>query len=266
MKKLFSLLISVTLTFSIFNIGQASAEANAASAPLAGQARAATIKFVSRQIREVNRRKRFTIKARYPQAVGAARDLRLTKLNQELRKFIDKEVNKFRHDAGPPEERTFSSGSTFDSKYSVTYAEGAEGAEGGLVSIAFLIQAYYEGAVHGSYNTIVFNYDLTSGKMLKLADLFKPGAKYLKPISDYSIQSLRKEKEGVPDSDWIDGAAPEEKNYQSWNITREGLDINFDPYQVGPYAEGPHEVLIPYSILKDIINPAGPLAHLLGKQ
>ena len=256
MKKLFSLLTSVTLAFSVFNIGRASAEANAASAPLAGQAQGAAIKFVSSQIREVNRRKRFTIKARYPQAVGAGRDPRQAKLNQELRKFIDKEVNKFRENAGPPEARTFSSGSAFESKYSVTHAEG------GLISIAFLIETYYEGAVHGSYNTIVFNYALTSGKLLKLADLFKPGSNYLKPISDYAIVSLRKEKEGVPDSDWIDGAAPKEENYQSWNITRAGLKINFDPYQVGPYAEGPHEVLIPYSVLKDIINPAGPLARI----
>lgn len=256
MKKLFSLLISVTLTLSIFNIGKARAETNAASTPLAGQTRGAAIKFVPRQVREVNRRKRFTIKARYPQAIGAMSDPRLTKLNQWLRKFIDKEVNKFRKDAGPPAERTFSSGSTFESRYSVTYAQGD------LISIAFQIEAYYEGAVHGSFNTIVFNYDLASGKMLKLADLFKPGSDYLKPISEYSIVSLRKEKEGVPDSDWIDGAAPKEENYQRWNITRKGLNIEFDPYQVGPYAEGPHEVLIPYSALKNIFDPQGPLAKV----
>jgi hypothetical protein len=168
-------------------------------------------------------------------------------------------VNKFRKDAQPLEKRTFSSGSTFESKYSVSYAAND------LVSVAFTIEAYYEGAVHGSFNSIVFNYDLDSGKRLKLADLFKPNSNYLKPISDYAIKSLRKEKEGVPDSDWIEGAAPEEKNYQSWNITRQGLLVNFDPYQVGPYAEGPHEVRVPYSVLKDVVNPDGPLARVIGK-
>src|SRR5690349_16344110 len=124
MKKLFSSLISVTLTLSIWNSAQASAKAYLVSTPSLSQARGTTIKFATRQISEVNRRKRFTIKARYPQAVGTARDPRLTKLNQELRKFIDQEVNKFRKDAEPPEERTFSAGSTFDSRYSVTYADG----------------------------------------------------------------------------------------------------------------------------------------------
>src|SRR5436305_5708598 len=182
MKKLFSLLILIMLLVSIFNIGQA--RAPFAPTSLTAQARATSLKFAPALIRETNRRKRQTIKARYPQAVGAARDPRLTKLNQELRKFIDKEVNKFRKDAQPLEERTFSAGSTFESKYNVDYAAND------LVSVAFIIEAYYEGAVHGTFNTIVFNYDLASGKRLRLAGLFKPNSNYLKPISDYAIKSL----------------------------------------------------------------------------
>jgi hypothetical protein len=50
-------------------------------------------------------------------------------------------------------------------------------------------------------------------------------------------------------------------NYQSWSITRRGLGINFDSYQVGPYAAGPQFVLVPYSTLKDLINPEGPVAQ-----
>ncbi|MDT5121793.1 MAG: hypothetical protein QOC96_1275 [Acidobacteriota bacterium] len=259
MKKLFSSLIPTILVLSIFNAGQASSGLNAPSALPAAQQRGATIRFAPRQIRETNRRKRQTIKARYPQAIDTASDPRITKLNQELRSFIDKEVGKFRTDAQPPEQRTFSTGSTFDSKYNVEYAAN------GLVSIAFLIEAYYEGAVHGSYNTIVFNYDLTSGKMLRLSDLFKPNSNYLKPISDYAIASLKKELTPDPDFDWIkSGAGPEEKNYQSWNITRGGLQVHFDPYQVASYAEGPHEAVIPYSVLKNVINPDGPLAKVAG--
>ncbi len=260
MKKLFSSLIAITLTLSIFNSGQPSAKASVVSTPFLVQARGASVKFAPRLIREMNKGKRRAIKARYPQAVGVAGDPRLVKLNQVLRKFIDEKVNAFRKSAQPLENQPPTSESTFESKYSVQYAKD------GLVSIAFLIEEYYEGAVHGSFNTFVINYDLTSGKLLKLADLFKPKANYLKPISDYSIAALRKEKEGVQDSDWIDGAAPVEKNYQNWNITREGLNIEFDPYQVGPYAEGPHEVLVPYHVLKEMIDPAGPLARVIGKR
>ena len=57
------------------------------------------------------------------------------------------------------------------------------------------------------------------------------------------------------------GAAPSAKNYQSWTITRSGLGINFDAYQVGAYAAGPQFVMVPYSALKDLINPDGPIAQ-----
>ena len=44
-------------------------------------------------------------------------------------------------------------------------------------------------------------------------------------------------------------------------ITRKGIGINFDAYQVGPYAAGPQFVLVPYSTLKDVINPEGPVGQ-----
>ena len=104
------------------------------------------------------------------------------------------------------------------------------------------------------------NYDLKNGKQLKLADLFKPGAKYLQAIANYCIADLKKQAKdkGLEASEIENGAAANAKNYQGWTITRKGLGINFDAYQVGPYAAGPQFVLVPYSSLKDFINPDGP--------
>jgi len=204
---------------------------------------------------------RYTIKARYPQALGAGRDQQLTKLNQELRKFITKEVSGFTKDFQAPEVRMFGGESTFDSRYQVEFATND------LVSIGFIINTYFEGAAHGNYNVIVFNYDLTSGQTLKLADLFKPNSNYLKSISDYAVKSLRKQLTPDPENDWIqNGAGPEEKNYQSWNVKREGLEVTFNPYQVASYAEGPQVVVIPYTVLKDVIDPDGPLAKFIPRQ
>jgi hypothetical protein len=59
------------------------------------------------------------------------------------------------------------------------------------------------------------------------------------------------------------GAAAEAKNYQSWTITKKGLGINFDAYQVGPYAAGRQYVLLPYSAIKELIKPDGPVAPLV---
>jgi hypothetical protein len=98
---------------------------------------------------------------------------------------------------------------------------------------------------------------------LKLGDLFKPGAKFLQAIADFSIADLKRQGKdiGLTDEEIQNGAAPAAKNYQSWNVTKKGLGINFDAYQVGPYAAGPQFVMVPYSNLKDLINPDGPIAQ-----
>jgi hypothetical protein len=262
MHRLFSALVSIALLAGVFSAGQAGGgNAHArAGFPLMQRGRVAAIRFAPRQLNDVNKKLRYTLKARYPQAVGAGNNPRLTKLNQALRQFIMKEVGGFKKDFSPPEERMLGGESTFDARYQVVYASND------LVSVSFVINTYFEGAVHGNYSDIAFNYDLNQGRSLVLADLFKPNSNYLKPISDYAIKSLRKDLGPDPDLEWIQkGAGPEAENYQSWNLTRKGLEVTFNPYQVASYAEGPHTVVVPYSVLKDVIDPQGPLSRITGK-
>jgi hypothetical protein len=257
MKRLFLTLISITLILSILATGQTNAGTTPGKSVSLMQQRIAAIKFVPRQIREGNRRLRYTIKARYPQSLAAGRDARLVKLNQELRSLMSKEVLDFKKDFVAPEERMSEAGSYYESNYMTELAAND------LVSIYFGVSTYYEGAAHPNHNSLVFNYDLKTGQKLNLADLFKPNSDYLSVISDYSIKALMKQKAPDPDADWIkEGAGAKEENYKSWNITRQGLKVTFDPYQVASYAEGPHEVVIPYAVLKDVIDPNGPLARM----
>ncbi len=262
MNKFFSSLISIALVLSVFSIEQASGSANAgAHLPSMQRGRAAAVSFVPRQISEANRRLRYTIKARYPQAVGAARDARLVKLNQELRKLITKEVSEFRGYFKEPEERLGPTGSYYDSEYWVNLATND------LVSISFGVSTYGEGAAHPNHNTLVFNYDLNAGRLLKLADLFKPNSNYLSVISGYAIEALKKELGPDPDTEWIErGAGASEENYKAWSLTPKGLEITFDPYQVDSYAGGEHVVIVPYSVLKDLIDSQGPLPAIAGQQ
>ena len=170
---------------------------------------------------------------------------------------MSKEDMDFKKDFAAPEERMNEIGSYYESNY-VT-----ELAANDLVSIYFGISTYYEGAAHPNHNSLVFNYDLQTGRKLDLADLFKSNSDYLAVISDYAIKALIKEMAPDPDSDWIkEGAGAKEENYKSWNITRQGLKVTFDAYQVASYAEGPHEVVIPYAVLKDVIDSNGPLARM----
>ena len=254
----FSALISTTFLLGILNAGQIRAGSKPGGSVPPVQRRSAAIKFVPRQVREGNRRLRYTIKARYPQSLAAGRDARLLKLNQELRNLISKEVAGFKKDFVAPEERMSEVGSYYESDYVIELAAND------LVSINFGVSTYYEGAVHPNHNTLVFNYDLKAGRTLNLADLFKPDSDYLGVISRYAINALLKEMAPDPDADWIQtGAGASEENYKNWNLTRQGLKVTFDPYQVASYAEGPHEVVIPFAVLKDVINPNGLLAAFM---
>lgn len=257
MKRFFPTVISIALVLS----GSGTAVPASAVTPTM-QRSGAAVKFVPRQIRAANRRFRYTIKARYPQAVGAARDARLAKMNRELLKMVTSGVTEFRGYFKTYEKPMGSMGSYYESEYVVTLATND------LVSVAFGISTYGEGAAHPNHHTVTFNYDLRTGKELKLADLFKPNSDYLKVVSDYAIKDLIEQIRGEmsgddPDTDWIrEGAGPKEENYKSWNLSPKGLEINFDPYQVASYAAGPHEVVIPLSALKDVIDPNGPLGRM----
>jgi hypothetical protein len=224
----------------------------------------AAVRVVPKVIKEADKKKLYTIDAEYPQIEG---DARFDKFNREARGLITKDVAAFK--AGQTSEESESGNdnvladeartSTLDIGYEIRYATDD------LISVEFSEGSYEAGAAHGNSNTTVMNYDVKNGKKLTLADLFNPNAKYLSAISAYCIKDLRdqskKYKDAMLDEEMMKtGASPRADNYRAVAITKKGLWVTFDPYQVAPYAAGPQTVLVPYSALKDIIKPDGPVA------
>ncbi len=223
---------------------------------------AAAARFVAKVIKEANKQSRFRIDVVYPQIDG---DARFDKFNKEARAMVTKNVAAFKTsetsnetDAGseiPAETQT----STLDSDYQIRLAADD------LISIEFTESAYSGGAAHPNSYTTVLNYDVRNGKKLALADLFNAKSNYVKVISDYCIKDLKqqakKEKDSMLTDDMIQsGASARAENFNAWTITKQGLWITFDPYQVAAYAAGPQQVLVPYSALKDLIKADGPIA------
>jgi hypothetical protein len=222
------------------------------------------VELVGKQIKETNKKLMYEIAAQYPQFSGGSNP-NFEKFNQTVRGTIAKKVAEFKKEMQPEEGDEPRPEGSMGSDLTVGY--GVALAQDDLVSIQFDVGSYYQGAAHPNSYTEVVNYDLKNGKQLKLADLFKPGAKYLQALSTYCIADLKKQQAGAKgqalmDSEIESGAGPTAKNYQSWTITRKGLGVNFDAYQVGPYAAGPQFVLVPWANLKDLINPEGPLGQL----
>ena len=131
-----------------------------------------------------------------------------------------------------------------------------------LVSLRLEVGGYVAGAAHPYSFSRTINYDLQEERELDLADLFLPGEDYLNPIADYSRTELEK-------TDFFagfeTGADPTPENYRNWNWATEppSLVISFDPYQVGPYAAGPQEIVIPIQNLSGLLDPAGPVGEFV---
>jgi hypothetical protein len=225
--------------------------------------------IVSRQIREKNKKLKYEIDVSYPQLTGSV-DPNYEKFNQTVRSLMTRKVSDFKKEMTPsPGEEPDTTNPALDESMGsdITIGYTVALAKDDLISVEFTISSYSAGAAHPNSYTEVVNFDLKNGKLLKLADLFLPGSKYLQTLATYCIQELNKQTKGADamlDSEWIQkGAAPELTNYDNWTITKKGLGITFDPYQVGPYAAGPQNVLVPYSALKQIIKPDGPVGQFV---
>lgn len=220
------------------------------------------VDVVAKSIKENNKKLMYEIGAQYPQLTGG-NNPNFEKFNQAVRALVMKTVAGFKKNMAPEDGEEPRPEGSMGSDLGVGYTIAL--AQDDLISVQFDIGSYYQGAAHPNSITEVVNYDLKNGKQLKLADLFKPGSKYLQTLSTYCIAELKKQskEKGVElfEDQIKEGAAPTAKNYESWTITKRGIGINFDAYQVGPYAAGPQFVMVPYSALKDLINPDGPIAH-----
>jgi hypothetical protein len=111
------------------------------------------------------------------------------------------------------------------------------------------------------------NLDLERVKVIDFAMMFRDENSGLKKLSDYCFNELKKRNDTediCTDDEWLkEGTKPDVKNYESLPIEPEGILVIFNAYQVACYAAGPQTVKIPYSELKDFINPKGPLSIFL---
>lgn len=133
-----------------------------------------------------------------------------------------------------------------------------------FISIQFYEHSYFSGAAHPNNSSFTVNFDLENIKEITLNDLLTSG--WVNKISDICIAAIKEQKSVPPgtEDDWIkSGAGPEEGNFSVFNITKEGLVITFITYQVGSYAEGPTEVLIPYKSISDMIKKDGILNTII---
>lgn len=203
-------------------------------------------------IKEQGNSPSYTIDAQIP-ALQGSDDPRVTNFNNEMTLLIQQEISVFKDNMRELAPVPGSNGSSFHGQYTLLSAPG------NILSLKFDIMVYIAGAAHPGTHSRTVTYDLEAGSDVSLDKLFLPGSNYLQVISDYCLAQL---KPKIPDL-FIAGLNPTPSNYQSWNITPNGLLITFDEYQVAAYALGSQMVVVPYSGLKTVIDTHGPLAPFL---
>lgn len=123
----------------------------------------------------------------------------------------------------------------------------------------------YSGGAHPNTRTDYRSYDPKTGKRYELGEWFKKG--YETPLQALGEKAFRKARHLSAEVDLNDAGFTFDQGFQlndNYAATPEGLVFYFNPYEIASYADGPTELVIPYSDLKDWILPKGPLSGLAG--
>ena len=121
--------------------------------------------------------------------------------------------------------------------------------------LSILVTYYkYAGGAHGYYENVAYNIDTTTGKFLKLKDLFKEEVDYKNVINE----EIRRQIEELIKLDEQNKGVYEFKSIsdnQKFYIQDDNLAIYFDLYEIAPYAAGIPKFIINVDKIDHILKP-----------
>jgi hypothetical protein len=127
----------------------------------------------------------------------------------------------------------------------------------GLLAFKFTQFDYLRGQAHPTTTVFTRNFAM-GGQFVKLADLFAPNSNYLSTLSlatkkQLMVQARRKKFELISPN----GYAAKPENFQNFLITRRGLEIIFNPYQVAAGYVGTLSAMVPWTVLERDLSDQG---------
>jgi hypothetical protein len=114
---------------------------------------------------------------------------------------------------------------------------------------------YFNGGANDTQLLKTFNYNVTTGKMMTLVDLFPGVPTYLQQVSQLAIQELTSSENDASNGNAVgsmiqQGAAPTASNYANFMFNDDVATIYFPKYQVAPGDFGEQTVTIVRSTIK----------------
>lgn len=118
-----------------------------------------------------------------------------------------------------------------------------------------IVLNYYEftGGAHGNYYSVGYNIRTSDGEVLNLPDILKPNS--LQALSEFCSEEIL----NMFDANSLNeaGLFEDELNIsdeQDFYITPDALVLQFDPYEIAPYAMGSIDVELKFNKIKNILK------------
>lgn len=227
-----------------------------------------TANITAHDYREVSASKRFDISVKYPEvdfgpeALMGIRGI-ASDINYGVDTLWNNRVTEFKYELknisadAPCAKET----SSLNIEYKTVYNDNT------VFSFSFETFSAPSCANHPYNFVTTFNYSALSVGTFLFSDIFLKDKPYLKFVSDYCRNELkeRAKKDGLENvnQNIEEGTAPVDNSFSVFNVTKTELVITFNPYRVGPWIWGIQKVTIPYSKMKDLIDPKGPVGEFV---
>jgi len=106
----------------------------------------------------------------------------------------------------------------------------------------------YLGGAHGNYETIGRTYDVASGKELQITDILTDPEGFYDKAFEYIIAYLEENYGEVLFQDYVETVRTDTfgRTPASWYLDSTGIVVDYQPYQIAPYAAGMQSVTLPY--------------------
>lgn len=223
--------------------------------PATPTAQSENVQIVERTVLDESDDPRYEIQIAFPNLQGPA-DL-VGGFNQEIDGIVqslqEQFLNDVRNRQAESEMESQPPASTLTVTYEVTYFDQQ------FVSVYLLIDQYIAISAHPFSFSKTFNYDLQQGEFISLESLFKPEADPVQVV----VEAIQPELVGKGFGYQAGTAEDVMSTRENWNIFPEGLRVNFDVYEVAPYAAGPQYFIIPWEDISGRLDLEGPAGYFV---
>jgi hypothetical protein len=123
--------------------------------------------------------------------------------------------------------------------------------------VVSLDREYYTGGAHGITERNYFVFDLSNGNRLLLTDILEADA--MPSLQKLAEGELRKALDIPPrlpltEKDFFNDSLD---ILYDFYMSSKGIGVQWDPYEIAPYAMGAMEILVPTQLVEGLLNPLG---------